>query len=171
MGIASDLGYQHQPPNRAQRAFQAFGASPVGARLFKLTLAHLDDLAQKLSGGRQTLPALLAGLQVLDIVTKGRKSGAERRTHLIAVPYDDTLALLGTNFGTEHTPAWVFNLEANPRLTVTYRGTTIQAIARPATDAEHATVLARSELIYKGYRLYQQRITGRRLRIFILEPR
>lgn len=171
MGIASDLGYQHRPPNRAQRAMQAFGASPLGARFFKLTLARLDDVAEKLTGGRQTVPALLAGLQVLDIVTTGRRSGAPRRTHLIAVPYDHTLALLGTNFGTATTPAWVFNLEANPRLTVTYRGTTIEAIARPATESEHAAVLARSELIYQGYRLYQKRITGRRLRIFILEPR
>lgn len=171
MGIASDLGYHHRPPNAAQRAMQAFGASPLGARFFKLTLARLDDAAERLTGGRLTVPALLAGLQVLDIVTTGRKSGAPRRTHLIAVPFDDTLALLGTNFGQPGTPAWVLNLEANPRLTVTYHGTTVEAIARPATEAEHAAVLARSELIYRGYRLYQKRITDRRLRVFILQPR
>jgi hypothetical protein len=31
-------------------------------------------------------------------------------------------------------------------------------------------VLARSAGIYGGYLKYQQRITGRRLRIFVLEP-
>jgi deazaflavin-dependent oxidoreductase (nitroreductase family) len=172
MGLASDLGYQHRTPNPLQRAAQAFGASPVGAKLFKLTLAPLDDLVAKVSKGRQSAPEILAGLPVLDIVTTGRRSGAERRTHLIAIPYEDTLALVGSNFGQAATPAWVLNLEADPRLTVTYRGVTLEAIARPATEEEAATVLARSESVYPGYRLYQSRIgTSRRLRIFVLEPR
>ncbi len=105
---------------------------------------------------------------MLDIVTTGRRSGAPRRTHLIAVPYADTLALLGTNFGQRSTPAWVLNLEADPRLSVMHRGVTLDAIARPATPEEETAVLAASAGVYGGYLKYQDRIT-RRLRIFIVD--
>lgn len=63
----------------------------------------------------------------------------------------------------------MLNLEAQPRATVTYRGTTLDVVARPADEAEQAEVLARSEQYYVGYRRYQSRITGRRLRVFVLE--
>ena len=113
---------------------------------------------------------MLAGLPVVDVTTTGRKSGLARRSHLVAVPIDDTLALLGTNFGQPSTPAWVLNLEADPRATLTYRRRSLAASARPATDDEQAQVLAGSAQVYGGYLKYQQRITGRRLRIFVLEP-
>jgi len=123
----------------------------------------------RLSRGRTSAPQIMAGLPVLDIVTTGRRSGLRRTTHLIAIPVDGTLALLGTNFGQPSTPAWVLNLEADPHATVTYRGRTVEAVARPASDEEHARVLAGSAHVYGGYLKYQQRIT-RRLRIFLLEP-
>ena len=83
--------------------------------------------------GRTSAPAVLAGLPVLDLTTTGRKSGAPRTTHLISVPVGDTLALLGTNFGQGATPAWVLNLEAEPRASVTYKGRTLEVVARPAS--------------------------------------
>lgn len=171
MGIAKALEYEHRPPNRLQRLVQAFGASPAGAWFFKHTLSHLDDLLLRISGGRWSAPAVLAGLSVLDIETVGRRSGQLRHTHLIAIPYGDTLALLGTNFGSATTPAWVHNLEADPRLSVSYRGRRVEALARPAAAEEQRLVLERAERIYVGYRLYQERITGRRLRIFVLQSR
>jgi deazaflavin-dependent oxidoreductase (nitroreductase family) len=107
---------------------------------------------------------------VLDVTTTGRRSGEPRRTHLIAVPYADSLALLGTNFGQRSTPAWVLNLEADPRLTVTHHGVTLDAVARPATPDEQADVLTASAGVYGGYLKYQTRIAHRRLRVFLLRP-
>jgi deazaflavin-dependent oxidoreductase (nitroreductase family) len=116
------------------------------------------------------VPELLAGLPVLDLTTTGRRSGRPRTSHLISVPIDDTLAVLGTNFGQPATPAWVLNLEADPHATVRYRDRTAEVTARPATEAEFARVLAASGPVYPGYRKYQQRIgDSRRLRIFLLE--
>ncbi len=132
-------------------------------------LRHLDDLVGRVSHGHTSAPEVLAGLPVLDVTTTGRKSGLPRRSHLIAVPIDDTVALLGTNFGQPSTPAWVLNLEADPHATVTYRRRTIEASARAATEDERARVLAGSAQVYGGYLKYQQRITGRRLRIFVVE--
>jgi deazaflavin-dependent oxidoreductase (nitroreductase family) len=169
MGLADDLGYRLRRPSTFQRLVQSFASTRPGAWLFSKVLRHLDDVVGRLSKGRTSAPEVLAGLPVLDVTTTGRKSGLRRRSHLIAVPVDDTLALLGTNFGQPSTPAWVLNLEADPRATVSYRQRTLEATARPANEDEQARVLAGSAQVYGGYLKYQQRITGRRLRIFVLE--
>ncbi len=169
MGVAADLGYHHPRANAFQRAMQRLGSSRPGAWFFSKALRHLDDLVGRLTKGRTSAPELLAGLSVLDVTTTGRKSGLRRTSHLIAVPYDDTLALLGTNFGQPSTPAWVLNLEADPHATIVHRGTSLDVVARPATEAEQQSVLDRAATVYGGYLKYQQRITGRRLRIFLLE--
>src|SRR5689334_1971092 len=117
---------------------QAFASTRPGAWVFSKVLRRLDDVVVRVTRGRTSAPEVLAGLPVLDITTTGRRSGAPRRTHLIAVPYADTLALLGTNFGQRGTPAWVLNLEADPRLTVTHHGVTVPAVARAAGDEQRA---------------------------------
>ena len=170
MGVADDLDYRFTPANAAQRALQALVASRGGAWVFSRILPTLDTWVQWASRNRHTVPSLLAGIPVVDLTTTGRKSGLPRTTHLIAIPYADTLALLGTNFGQQSTPAWALNLEAKPAATLSYRGTTLDVVARPASDEEHAEVLDRSEQLYIGYRKYETRIPHRRLRIFILEP-
>ncbi len=169
MSIPDDLGYDFRRPNSFQALVQRFASTRPGAWTFSKTARHLDDAVGRLSRGRTSAPQIVAGLPVLDVVTTGRKSGLRRTTHLIAVPVDGTLALLGTNFGQPSTPAWVLNLEADPRATVTYKHRTVEAVARPATEDEHARVLAGSAHVYSGYLKYQQRITARRLRIFLLE--
>ncbi|HEY2879619.1 nitroreductase family deazaflavin-dependent oxidoreductase [Nocardioides sp.] len=170
MGVAADLGYRIGRPTGLQRATQSVASTRAGAWVFSKVLRHLDDLVGRASRGRTSVPELLAGLPVVDVTTTGRRSGLRRTTHLIAVPYGDTLALLGTNFGQPATPAWVLNLEADPRATLRHRGTTLEAVARPATEEERESVLAGSTEVYGGYLTYQARITGRRLRIFLLEP-
>ena len=170
MGVAADLGYRVRPANAFQRVVQGFASTRPGAWTFSKVLRHLDDVVVRLTKGRTSAPEVLAGLPVVDVTTTGRKSGLRRTSHLIAVPVDDTLALLGTNFGQPSTPAWVLNLEADPRATVTHHGTTLEVAARPATETEQQRVLAGSATVYGGYLKYQQRITGRRLRIFLLQP-
>ena len=132
MGLAADLGYRHRPANAAQRGVQALGSSRAGAWFFSRTLRHLDDAVARVSRGRRSAPQLLAGLPVLDLTTTGRRSGRPRNSHLISIPVGEDLAVLGTNFGQPATPAWVLNLEADPRATVTYRGRTLSVTARPA---------------------------------------
>ena len=169
MGLASDLSYGYTLPNVFHRAMQAVASTQVGAWFFSKTLARADRIVSRLSNGRVTVPAIMAGLPVLVLTSTGRKTGQPRQTHLIAVPFRDTLALLGTNFGQARTPTWVLNLEAEPRAAVTHRGISREVLARPATDVERSEVLSNSASVYADYVKYQQRITGRRLRIFILE--
>lgn len=169
MGLAADLGYRHHDANVFQRGVQAFASTRPGSWLFSKLLRHLDGAVLRMSRGRHTLPGLLAGLPVLDLTTTGRKSGQPRTSHLISVPLGDDLALLGTNFGQPRTPAWVLNLEAEPRASVHFRNTHVGVIARPATPDERTRVMARSAGVYGGYQKYQQRISGRDVRVFVLE--
>ena len=169
MTLAGELGYGYPRPNLFQRLVQAIASTRPGARCFAKALAPMDRVMSRITHGRTSVPAVFAGLPVLVLTSIGHRSGRPRHSYLIAVPFEDRLALLGTNFGQPRTPAWVFNLEAQPRAAVTYHQVTRDVVARPASDAEREAVLIRSTSVYGGYVKYEKRITGRQLRIFILE--
>ena len=169
MGLADDLDYSHSTANPVQGLVRWFAGTRVGGAVFSRSLRHLDDLVGRLSKGQRSAPGLLAGLSVLDVTTTGRTSGLRRTSHLIATPYDDSLALLGTNFGQESTPAWVFNLEADPRATVTYRSVEREVVARAATPEETEEIFALAGEFYPGYINYRARVGAeRRIRAFVL---
>jgi deazaflavin-dependent oxidoreductase (nitroreductase family) len=168
VGLAADLSYVHRRPNPFQRAMQTVTSTRAGAWVVSKTLARVDRAVTRRTGGR-TITELGAGIPVLRLTTTGRRSGQPRSTHLIAIPFRDTLALLGTNFGQASTPTWVLNLEADSRAKVMHKGVTVDVVARPATEEERAEVLAASKHVYGGYLKYQQRIRNRSLRIFVLE--
>ena len=170
-GLAADLGYSHHSANPLHRLVRWGAGTRPGGWLFSHSLRRMDDVVGRLTEGRHSAPSLLAGLAVLDVTTTGRKSGRRRTSHLIATPYAGTLALLGTNFGQPATPAWVLNLEADPRATVTYRGASHEVTARPATPSETDEVFALAGEFYPGYLRYRERIgASRRIRAFVLEP-
>jgi deazaflavin-dependent oxidoreductase (nitroreductase family) len=170
VGLADDLGYRFPSVGPVRRAVQRLSSTRPVSRALARVLPPLDTLTRRVTAGRHALPGVVVGLPVLDLTTRGRRSGALRTTHLVAVPHAGTLALIGTNFGGARTPAWVHNLEATPEATVTDRGRSRAVRARPAGPAERESVLARAETLYVGYRRYLERITGRRLRVFVLEP-
>lgn len=168
MGVQAALGYDFRRPNVAQRATQRVAASKAGAKVFSSITQPLDGIVRRLTGGRTTLSEVLAGLPVLYVTTTGRKSGEPRVAPLIAVPIDDDLALLGTNFGGASTPAWVYNLEADPSATATFRDKDVDVVAHRATDEEYERVFAAADRYYVGYEKYRERVTGRDIRIFVL---
>jgi deazaflavin-dependent oxidoreductase (nitroreductase family) len=171
MGLAADLGYRHHTANPLYKPVLLFAGSRAGGWFFSRVLRHLDDLVGRLTRGRRSAPELLAGLAVLDVTTTGRRSGQRRTSHLIAAPYDDTLALLGTNFGQASTPAWALNLEAHPHATVRFRDATREVVARPATALESERIFASAASFYPGYAHYRKRVgDSRRIRVFVLEP-
>lgn len=171
MGLAADLGYHHSDANLGQRGLRWAAGTRAGGWVFSRTLRHLDDVVGRLSRGRHSAPGLLTGIAVLDVTTTGRRSGRPRTSHLIATPYAGDLALIGTNFGQEHTPAWALNLEADPRARVSFRRVTRDVVARPASAREAEEVFTRAAEFYAGYRNYRTRIgERRRIRVFVLEP-
>jgi deazaflavin-dependent oxidoreductase (nitroreductase family) len=170
MGLATELGFTERPINAMQRAVQAVASTRPGAWVFSKTVTPVDRFVFRLSKGRYTVPELLAGLPVIMVTTTGRRSGQARTMPLVGVPTGDDLAIVGTNFGQAPTPAWAFNLEADPTATVTFHDRAAAARARPATDLERTAIFAAAAVIYPGYDKYQERITDRTIRIFVLEP-
>jgi deazaflavin-dependent oxidoreductase (nitroreductase family) len=103
------------------------------------------------------------------VTATGSQSGAHRTVPLFGIPIGGDLAVLGTSFGQKTTPAWVYNLEANPAARVSYQGTTLRIVARPARPAEEPIIWANAARVYPGYANYQTRASHRRIRVFVLE--
>lgn len=169
MGVMNELGYEYRPTNAVQRAMQQMVASRPGAWLFSKFLHAVDRPLFRATGGKYTMPSLLAGLPVVMVTTIGRKSGAARTMPLLAIPSGDDLAVIGSNFGQASTPGWVHNLEARPEATIEYRGTSIEATARRADAAEADATFAEAAKIYPGYAKYRERANHREIRVFVLE--
>jgi deazaflavin-dependent oxidoreductase (nitroreductase family) len=171
VGLASDLGFRYPKANRLQLLVQSFASSRFGAWLTPKTLVPFDRWTSRFTRGRISLPVALAALPVLTLITTGRKSGLPREHHLLAIPHQDDLALMGTNFGQASTPAWTRNLAANPHAIVSHGGVTLNVFARPATPGERTDILATAATMFVGAAHYEQRLEGRRLLpVFVLEP-
>jgi len=168
VGIIQELNYQVPRPNAAQRAVWTISASRPGSWLLARSLHHADKLLLSVSNGRLTSAGLLAGIPVLTVTTTGARSGARRTVPLLGVPYGDDIAVIGTRFAQPGTPGWYYNLVADPKAEVTYRGTQVRALAREAGDDERAEIWDRARSIYAGYEAYAQRITARKIRIMVL---
>ena len=167
MGLAEAIGYEVKPSNAAQRLMQTVASSRPGSWAFSKVLHHADRQVFKLTKGRTTVPTIVAGLPVVMVTTTGAKSGQARTMPLLAIPVGSDLAIIGTNFGQTNTPGWVFNLEADPHATVTYRERNVSVIARVAD--EYDTALSAAAKVYPGYDKYRERISGREVRVFVLE--
>jgi deazaflavin-dependent oxidoreductase (nitroreductase family) len=170
MGVLGELGYELKSANGAQKLTQRFGASGPGAWLFQKILYPIDKALYKATDGRITAPGVLAGLPVIMLTTTGAKSGLARTMPLVGIPLGGDLAVIGSNYGQKPTPGWVYNLEADPKATVTYRDRSVDVTARPATDAEADEAFAIGATFYPGYGKYRERASHRTIRIFVLVP-
>ena len=108
---------------------------------FAKYIVGLDVLIQRLTRGRFTLLSM-AGLPELLLTVPGRKSGIPRSTPLLCVPHEDGWLVAGSNWGAPKPPAWVGNLDAADRATVTFRGRPTHRVAAPGRGRRAGGVLA-----------------------------
>ncbi len=168
VGVLEQLGYELRPPNAAQRITQKVAASRAGAWTAQRILYPLDKVVFRSTNGRATVASLTAGLPVIMLTTTGAKSGEERTMPLVGTPYGDDLAIIGSNYGQERTPGWVYNLEADPTATVTYRNVAIDVVARRLDAVEADRVFEAAAANYAGYGHYRQRADHREIKVFAL---
>jgi deazaflavin-dependent oxidoreductase (nitroreductase family) len=116
-----------------------------------------------------TITQWFAGVPPIWVSTVGAKSGRRRNTPLFGILIDENLALIGAGFGQAPTPSWVYNLEAHPRVEVSFRGQTAAVLACPANSVEEDRVWNAGARIYPGFPRYRDRLTERTVRVFILE--
>lgn len=149
-------------------ALSSFARRVGSTRLFALlgrAYVPVDRLIGRASRGK--LVAL--GLPSLLITTTGRTTGKPRTNPLLYAPDGDAFVVIGSNWGQAHHPAWSANLLANPDATVTLRGEQIAVRARLAEGPERERLRALLLEVWPAYATYEQRASGRQLRIFRLE--
>lgn len=168
MPILADLGYVYQTPNGFQRSMQKVASSKPGSAFFSRVLPKLDWAVLKASNGKATMVSFFAGVPVLWLTTTGAKSGEKRTAPLLGIPYGEDVVLIGSNWGGEKTPGWVFNLEAHPQAVVGYRDRSVNATARRADAQEANDVFAHAASLYPGYASYRERASHRTIRVFVL---
>ena len=144
MGVLHDLGYEVKNANGLQQIMQAVASSRPGAWMFSKTIHQQDKVLFKATGGRLTVPSVLAGLPVVMVTTTGAKTGQSQTMPLLGIPVGDNLAVIGSNYGQKSTPGWGFNLEAD-------------------------RVFELAGAVYPGYAKYRIRADHRVIKVFVLE--
>ena len=84
----------------------------------------------------------LEGLQILVLVTRGRKSGKPQSSPLIYFQFEGSSELIAvaSNYGQDHHPAWYLNAAANPSVTVETDSGSFAAQARITQGEERAAL-------------------------------
>jgi deazaflavin-dependent oxidoreductase (nitroreductase family) len=169
MGVLHDLGYEVKNANGLQRTMQAVASSRPGAWMFSKTIHQQDKVLFKATGGRLTVPSVLAGLPVVMVTTTGAKTGQSRTMPLLGIPVGNDLAVIGSNYGQKRTPGWVYNLEADPSAVVGYRDRRVAVVARRADEIEADRIFELAGAVYPGYAKYRIRANHRVIKVFVLE--
>jgi deazaflavin-dependent oxidoreductase (nitroreductase family) len=153
-----------------QRFIRRLAASGPGSWFFAPILHHIDRPVYRLTGGRRTLTSLISGMPVIMLTTTGARSGRPRTLPLVGVPDGEGLAVIASNFGREHHPAWSHNLRAHPEATMTVFGREHPVRACVAEGEDRARLWSEGLRIYPGFSLYQRRASHRRIVIWQLQP-
>lgn len=109
------------------------------------------------------------GVDTLLLTTRGRRSGAWRRTALIYGRDGDRFVVVASNGGSAHHPAWFHNLTADPEVRVQVGPDEFTATARTATPQERPRLWAMMAGIWPDYDNYQRK-TNREIQVVVLEP-
>lgn len=102
------------------------------------------------------------------LTTRGAKSGQERISPLISVPYGDNYLAVASKGGSPKHPLWYHNLLAHPDVTVEVGNEKFSARARLLSDDERAQAFAEAAKVFTEYDELQKK-TSREIPVFLLE--
>ena len=162
--------YELQKANRFQRIVRTTASWKPLSLFYARTLHHIDRLVYRITRGRATFASWTAGLPIVMLTTTGAKSGRQSTLPLVALPEDERLVVIASNYGQHRNPAWYYNLRANPRATVCFEGVTRNVVARELEGEERDRHYERGITIYPGWRQYRKRAAHRRIPVLELSP-
>ncbi|MEU7845579.1 nitroreductase family deazaflavin-dependent oxidoreductase [Micromonospora sp. NPDC049114] len=108
------------------------------------------------------------GIPSLLLTTRGRRSGALRRTALMYGRDGDNYLLVASNGGASRHPAWYLNLSADPRVEIQVGAERFAAHARTASTEERARLWPVMTKVFPTYARYQKG-TDREIPVIIIE--
>jgi deazaflavin-dependent oxidoreductase (nitroreductase family) len=162
--------YEHRQANPIRRLVRVSAAWRPMSWFYAHALHHIDRLVYRATGGRATFASWVAGLPIVMLTTTGAKSGRRQTLPLVALPEDDRLVVIASNYGRSRNPSWYHNLRANPRATVCFEGVTREMLARELEGEERERHYARGIEIYPGWTTYRKRAAQRRIPVLELTP-
>jgi deazaflavin-dependent oxidoreductase (nitroreductase family) len=109
------------------------------------------------------------GMTTLLLITRGRKSGKERRTPLQYVEDGGRLAVVAANLGSDRPPAWWLNLQAEPKAGIRIGEDEHAVAGRAATPGEESELWPRFLEISPDYDRYKADLS-REIPVVLLEP-
>lgn len=133
-------------------------------------LVRIDREMFRLSRGRTTLSAWISGLPIIMLTTTGARSGQARTLPVLALPEDDRLVLIASNFGLPTNPSWYYNLRAQPHVMITWQGTSVEMCARELSGAERQRYVDLGVQAYPWWEQYHRRAAPRIVPVIMLEP-
>jgi deazaflavin-dependent oxidoreductase (nitroreductase family) len=156
--------------NPVQRGVRRFASWGPGSWIMARISHHLDRPVYRATNGRYTAGSLLAGLPILMLTTIGAKSGKRRMVPVVGLPTADGLAVIASNYGQEHHPAWYHNLRKDPHAEVGMDERTWRVRAVEVEGERRERIWQEALKIYPGYATYEKRADHRRIHVFVLEP-
>jgi deazaflavin-dependent oxidoreductase (nitroreductase family) len=144
---------------------------PRVTRIFSHFIHKVDGPLLRLSNGWVSSGSILAGWPIVYVTMIGAKTGLPRSLPLIGLPDGERFALIASNLGQTHNPAWYYNLIKNPECAALFRGQTRQYLARPAEPEERERYWKLGVSYYEGYESYKAWAGNRMIPIIVLEPK
>jgi deazaflavin-dependent oxidoreductase (nitroreductase family) len=155
-------------PNVYQKLIHRFLMLRSVSAFLAHVLPHADSFMLWLTRGKHTV-AEIVGLPIIQLTTKGAKTGQLRTVPLVIVAYGETLGLIASNFGGRHAPGWYYNLKAHPECEVKFKGNLQTYIARETGGDEYLHFWLTAVSLYGGYAKYKERAAHRHIPVMVLE--
>ena len=108
------------------------------------------------------------GATLLLLHSKGAKTGAERVNPLAYQSVGDNFAVFASKGGADDNPDWLYNVKANPDVTVEVGTDTVDVRARVAEGEERERIWTRQKELMPGFAEYEQK-TIRQIPVVVLE--
>ena len=118
------------------------------------------------NGGETSGP--FKGRPLLLLTTRGAKSGETHTTPLVYSRDGDRYVIIASMGGAPKSPAWYFNVTANPEVTLEVGKEKFPARASVAEGAERDRLYAQQAAMMPAFNEYQQKTT-RRIPVVVLQ--
>ena len=123
------------------------------------------------TGGGEANTLFDTGLPIVVVTTRGRRTGALRKTPLMRVEHDGEYLLVGSQGGAPKDPVWVHNLRADPEAVAVQDGPEpFDVRVREIDGDERAAWWERAVAAYPPYADYQT-ATDRTIPVFVARRR
>jgi F420H(2)-dependent quinone reductase len=119
------------------------------------------------SGGREG--NTMQGKPVVVLWTRGRHSGAVRKSPVMRVRDGDRYAVVASKGGAEKHPDWYLNILADPHVSLQDGPEVKDYVAHAAMADEKTEWWAKATAVYPDYEEYQKK-TARLIPVVVLEP-